>query len=316
MIIRNRIVIGLVFLAFLSCKEVKQSVVEIEQKKLPPLIEVEGLQKRIGETGLMIIDMRKPQYYEEGHIEGAVNIWRDQLEDTSYPYGGMMSSREALEKLLGGMGISQQHRLVIYDDRGCPDAARLWWLLKYYNHNEVSLLNGGLEAWQASGKALSKNPVLYAPTTFKLPETSNTRIWIDKEHLAASLNNKESGLILVDTRTKAEYQGHTLKPGAKKAGRMSGSIHIDWARAVDFKNHKKIRSVDQLRKIYEDYDITKSDTVVVYCHSGSRSSLTTFVLTELLGYPNIKNYDGSWTEWSHFDQLPFDQDSLIKTKSL
>ncbi len=316
MITRNKIGLVLLLLFFLSCKERRQPLADTEQIKLPPLVEVMDLQHKMTDTELMIIDMRKPEFYHQGHIEGAVNIWRDQIEDTNYPYGGMMATKDSIEKLFGGLGISNNHNLVIYDDRGSPDAARLWWLLKFYNHNQVSLLNGGLKAWKESGEKLSKEPVLYPPTAFQLPDTNNTTIWIDKEELVADLKKKESEIILIDARTKAEYRGQTLKSGAKKAGRIPGSIHLDWARAVDFEGDKKIRSTDELRVLFEENNISNTDTVVVYCHSGSRSSLTTFVLLELLGYPNVKNYDGSWTEWSYYDELPFEQDSLTKTKSL
>ncbi len=316
MIIRNKIALTILFLSFLNCKEKGQPIVDVQPIRLAPLIEVEELQNRMGKTELRVIDMRKPQYYEEGHIEGAVNVWRDQLEDQTYPYGGMMATKDSIEKLLGDLGISEQHKLVIYDDRGCPDAARLWWLLKFYNFEQVSLLNGGLEAWQASGKKLSKEDVSYLPTRFKFPDTGNKEIWIDKEQLIADLNDKKNNMILVDTRTTNEYMGAVQKNGAKKAGRIPGSIHIDWAEAINYKDHKKIRTADKLKKIYNKYGITERDTIVVYCHSGSRSALTTFVLTEILGYPNVRNYDGSWTEWSYFDHLPYAQDSMIKTKSL
>ncbi|MEN8788207.1 MAG: sulfurtransferase [Flavobacteriaceae bacterium] len=304
------------FLSFLSCKESgKPGTIESDSVRQAPLIEVEDLQNKMGKSDVIVIDMRKPEYYMEGHIEGAVNIWRDQLEDSSYPYGGMMATKDSIESLLSQLGISNRHSLVIYDDRGCPDAARLWWLLKFYNFEKVSLLNGGLEAWEASGMGLNREAVLNPPAKFKFPESGNTDILIDKEDLIARMNSN-SNMILVDTRTRNEYQGSVLKDGAKKPGRIKGSIHIDWAEAINFKDHKKIRPADQVRQLYNKYGITEKDTVVVYCHSGSRSALTTFVLSELLGYPNVMNYDGSWTEWSYFDQLPYEQDSVIKTKSL
>ncbi len=309
---RNKIALLLIVLSFLSCRERQQGIIDTEISRHAPLIEVEQLQGRMGEAGLMIIDMRKPQYYEQGHIEGAVNVWRDQLEDSSYPYGGMMATKESVERLLSRLGISNRHTLVIYDDRGCPDAARLWWLLKFYNFERVSLLNGGLEAWQGSGLKLSRDAVRYTPTSFKFTDYSNMHIWIDKESLIADINDQKSNMILIDSRTKDEFLGSTHKAGAKKAGRIPGSLHIDWAEAVDFKNHKRIKPAEQLRKIYHKYGVTEIDTIVVYCHSGSRSALTTFVLSEILGYPNVRNYDGSWTEWSYFDHLPYHQDSLIK----
>ena len=313
MIIRNRIAYLFLVLSFLSCKERgQQDIVDTMSIRHVPLIEVEQLQSRMGEKDLMIIDMRKPEFYKQGHIEGAVNVWRDQLEDQSFPYGGMMATKDSVESLLSSLGISNGHSLVIYDDRGCPDAARLWWLLKFYNFERVSLLNGGLEAWQGSGMELSRDKVRYTPTSFKFSDSSNMHIWIDRESLIAHLNNTKSNMILIDARSKDEYQGSTHKAGARKAGRIPASLHIDWAEAVDFEDHKKIKSAEQLRKLYHKYGVTERDTIVVYCHSGSRSALTTFVLTEILAYPNVRNYDGSWTEWSYFDHLPYDKDSLIK----
>lgn len=313
MITRNKIALLLFLLSFSSCRERgKEGIVDTMSIRHAPLIEVEQLQSRMGEADLMIIDMRKPQYYEQGHIEGAVNVWRDQLEDSSYPYGGMMAAKDSVESLLSRLGISSSHSLVIYDDRGCPDAARLWWLLKFYNFERVSLLNGGLEAWQGLGMKLSRDMVRYTPTRFKFSDSSNMHIWIDKESLIADLTNQKSNMILIDSRTKDEYLGSNHKAGAKKAGRIPGSLHIDWAKAIDFKDHKKIKSAEQLRNLYYKYGVTERDTIVVYCHSGSRSALTTFVLTEILRYPNVRNYDGSWTEWSYFDHLPYHQDSLIK----
>jgi len=224
----------------------------------------------------------------------------------------MMAPKKAVEEVLGGLGIGNGHHLVIYDDRGCPDAARLWWMLRYYNFNNVSLLNGGLDAWRESGNKLSREPARYRATTIVLPDSTNTGIWAGKERIISFLNDKQSEMILIDTRTAGEYQGRMHKAGAAKAGRISQSIHIDWARAVDYQDHKKIRTADQLRELYKEYGITAQDTIVAYCHSGSRSALTTFVLTELLGFNNVRNYDGSWTEWSHFKQLPFERDSVLK----
>lgn len=133
---------------------------------------------------------------------------------------------------------------------------------------------------------------------------------ISKEEVVTALSKK---IILVDTRSFDEFSGKQQKKGASKAGRIPNSIHIDWAEAINFHGNQKIKSVETLTEFYaKKLKATKNDSIILYCHSGVSSAHTTFVLTQLLGYKNVKNYDGSWTEWSYFNDLPFTNDSLTK----
>lgn len=259
------------------------------------LIEAEEL--RNVHDNYVLIDLRKPEEYSSGHLPQALNIWRNQITDTSYAYGGMMPTQSQVEHLLSALGVEPKDTIVIYDDKAECDAARLWWILKFYGHPHIKLLNGGLAAWKAvNGEIVSKIQE-FEKSSYRfssIPDSSILALLSDVE-LAIS----DSGIILLDTRGVEEYSGNYLKNGAAKPGRINQAINIDWATAVDYNGTKKFRSREELTETYQSSVIDSSKQIIIYCHTGVRSAHTFFVLTELLGYKNVKNYDGSWTEWSH-----------------
>lgn len=274
------------------------------------IIEAEELLKSEKEN-IRIIDFRKPQQYAEHHIKGALNIWRAAIEDTSYPYGGMMAKKQDIEALFGQLGIKNEDIVVVYDNKGSSDAARLWWVLKNYNFESVRILNGGLDAWIDAGGNVSRETITMAPSEFSLPTNGSMGLWIGKDELLEIISSGKKAIVL-DARSEDEFSGKIQKKGAAKGGRISKSIHIDWSEAIDYEGTKKLRSLAELEKIYKKMGASKTDLIIPYCHSGARSALTTFVLSELLGYKNVKNYDGSWTEWSYFDDLPYEKDSTAQ----
>jgi thiosulfate/3-mercaptopyruvate sulfurtransferase len=296
-------------IGLLSCQNEDTA---IEQSKLTAeltsdyLIEVDEVLKIKDNPNVKILDFRKAKFYLEEHITGALNIWRTDIEDTSYAYGGMMASKEQIESLFSELGINSNDTILIYDDNGLCDSARLWWLLQNYNFTNVKLFHGGMTDWKLNNGIVSKSIPTVEKTVFTLPETSSMKYYISKDEMLKSLN---SNTLILDTRTGDEYSGKQQKKGAFKGGRIPNSKLIDWAAAVDYNGDRKFKSIDELNRIYAKF-ASKEDTIIVYCHSGVRSAHTTFVLTQLLGYENVKNYDGSWTEWSYFDDLPFKQDSL------
>jgi thiosulfate/3-mercaptopyruvate sulfurtransferase len=139
-------------------------------------------------------------------------------------------------------------------------------------------------------------------------------VLIEKEELLKLITSDNSRVVVLDARSWDEYSGRSLKEGAKKTGRIPKSIHIDWAEAIDFGNSYTFKPKDQLEKIYAKLGASREDTIIVYCHSGVRSSHTTFVLTQLLDYKNVLNYDGSWVEWSYDDELPYETDPITNLK--
>ncbi|WP_170251814.1 sulfurtransferase [Aquimarina intermedia] len=275
------------------------------------LIEAEELLKVYRQKHLKIIDFRKATAYAEKHIDGALNIWRTDIEDTSYPYKGMMANKEKLEALFRKLGIKNDDLLIVYDDKGSADASRLWWVLKNYNFESVRILNGGLKAWETIEGAMNDKLVPIISSEFILPVMSSLDLLIEKDEMIEMVNSNRKKIIL-DTRSQDEFTGKRQKNGAARAGRIPNSVLIDWAEAIEYEGTQKFKTYNELEKIYNRLGASKNDLIISYCHSGVRSAHTTFVLTELLGYNNVKNYDGSWVEWSYFKNLPFEQDSITK----
>jgi thiosulfate/3-mercaptopyruvate sulfurtransferase len=283
------------------------------------LIEAEDVKKMIeNNEDFTLIEVSKTDNYNAGHIPGALNIWRPEYENREdYDYGGMMASKEKMEALLTRLGASPDKQIIIYDTKGNVDALRVVFILKRYGHDDVRVINGGKNGWTDAGFALDNTPV-ESPSAVNPYVFDSSKEYIahyaSKDEVIAAIN--DPNVILLDTRTLDEYTGKMLKNGAAKAGRLPGSIHIDWASAVDYDGSFRFKEVADLMHLYESKGVTKEKKIIAYCHTGVRSAHTQFVLSELLGYADVKNYDGSWTEWSHDDTLPFEidpQEELVGT---
>ncbi len=268
-----------------------------------------------GDPGIVIVDFRQAEAYDKAHIPGAVHLYRNDFQDPTLPYAGMRLNRDLTADRLGRAGISDKHTLVVYDDKGSPDASRLWWLLNLYNFDRVYLLDGGMRQWERMGKETSRVVPIAEITAFRFPDLPERPMVIEKEDLLKLITSEFSNFVVLDARSADEFSGNVLKTGAKKAGRIPGSIHIDWAEAIDYDGSHTFKPREELERIYSKLGADREDTIVVYCHSGVRSSHTTFVLTELLDYKYVLNYDGSWIEWSYDDGLPIETDSMAYLKN-
>ncbi len=257
----------------------------------------------------VLIDVSRDASYAEGHLPGAHQLWRTDIESTEYPYSGMAASREHLISLMDSMGVAPGQQVVIYDGVGGCDAARLWWLLKLYGHPKVALLDGGARAWTLGGDALSvQPPVPGASAGFQFVGEPDASLLASVEDVR---NAALEGVVLLDTRTDDEHTGRRMKSGAVRAGRIPQSLHYNWGNAVDLNGSGCMKSVADLEWDLTAVGVQFDAPIITYCHTGVRSAHTTFVLRELLGYERVANYDGSWTEWSHFDDLPIAADQPV-----
>ena len=289
-------------LSICSCQKSKHFVLPENNDYL---IEFDEFEKLLGYENIKIIDFRKPEEYTTDHIVGAINIWRPEIRSESYPYSGMMASREEVQSLFREKGIRNDDVLIVYDDKGLCDAARLWWILQIYDHHQIQMLNGSYSTWKTSHEVTSEVSEI-TPSHFSFQNKPSHTLHISKDEVQKVSGHK----LILDTRTDDEYTGKRQKKGSYKAGHIPNAIQIDWANAINYHGDKKFKSTEELKEIYKEVLAYSDDTVITYCQSGTRSAHTTFVLTQLLGMKNVKNYDGSWIEWSYFNDLPFEKDSI------
>jgi thiosulfate/3-mercaptopyruvate sulfurtransferase len=244
--------------------------------------------------------------YESGHIPGAIGWhWKHDLET---PLRRNVADREQIQDLLGRAGISPDTTVVFYGDNSNWFAAYAFWLLKYHGHRDVRLLNGGRQKWLAEDRLTSTERPTYPLADYSLdgPDSSIRAL---RDFILPRVN--QPAVALVDVRSPKEYKGELLAPehlpqeGAQRGGHIPGAKNIVWSEAV--RKDGTFKSADELRAIYGGQDVTPDKEVIAYCRIGERSSHTWFVLKYLLGYPHVRNYDGSWTEWGSLIDAPIER---------
>lgn len=276
--------------------------------KGPHLIEPEAVQQmyEAGED-FTVIEISKSGKYASGHLPGALNFWRPDYEGKGYAYGGMRMNAEEMAELLGSNGISPEDQLIIYDTKGSVDAIRFMWMLDIYGHEKMAVINGGKTAWEKAGYGLTTEPAPQPePVVYTFPGEPDVSRLATMDEVLQAISDPD--IVLLDTREPEEYQGVPYidkgaclpyKKGAFTFGRIPGAVHLNWSDAVDLKGDHRFKSLKDLKYNFTQAGITPDKKIIAYCQSGVRSSHTTYVLTELLGYPEVKNYDGSWIEWSY-----------------
>ena len=301
----------LVFL--FACKEADKNTEDLVYNwRSEHLIEAEIVSKIHSYQNIKIIDLRPTEDYKIGHVPGAISFTRDELSDPDNKIPGMRALPDQLEAILGSKGIRSTDTLILYDGRGNAEAARLWCLLYANGFSNSKLLNGGFGSWSVLDLPIETEATHHEPVSFEFSSNSSQDLWIETDELYAWLQDSTRNVTVIDTRTLDEYNGKRQKTNALRAGHIPGAHRIDWADALNYHGDHSVKSVEELRELYGKIIQDRSDTIVVYCHSGVRSSFTTFVLTQLLDYENVRNYDGSWTAWSRRPELPIKQDSITQ----
>ena len=272
------------------------------------LVETAWLAEHLDDDGIRVVEVdENPALYADAHIPGAIGFdWRKDLQD---PVKRDFLGPEAFAGLFGSRGISDDHTIVLYGDRNNWFAAYTYWYLKYYGHDAVRLLNGPREKWIAEGRPTTTDVPSHAPATFTAT-TGDDAIRAKRDEVLRVVQT--NGKKLVDVRSPQEFSGELIamagyeQEGAQRAGHIPGAASIPWAQAV--REDGTFKSADELRELYGAKGVLSGDPIIAYCRIGERSAHTWFVLHELLGERDVKNYDGSWTEWGNLVDVPIEKD--------
>jgi thiosulfate/3-mercaptopyruvate sulfurtransferase len=269
-------------------------------------VSTEWLAEHLDEPGYRLIEVDvNPAAYESGHIPGAVGWdWKRDLQD---PTVRDLASREALARKLGESGVTPDTTILLYGDNNNWFAAYGYWVLKYYGHDKVKLVDGGRVKWEVEKRPYTTDLPSVQPTSYHFPNQPKEDLRAYRDHVVDRLGRAG----LVDVRSPAEFSGQLLAPenlpqeGAQRGGHIPSAVNVPWATAV--KEDGTFKDAGELRTIYGGKGITGDREVIAYCRIGERSAHTWFVLRELLGYPDVRNYDGSWTEWGSAIRAPIEK---------
>ena len=271
------------------------------------LVDTQWVEDHLSDDSIRIVEVdENPGLYAEAHIPGAIGFdWKKDLQDqVERDFLGPAEFSE----LFGSRGISNDHTIVLYGDRNNWFAAYTYWYLKYYGHDNVRLVNGPREKWIAEGRPTSADVPSYEPQQFAAQEGDETIRAYRNEVLEAL----DQSTRLVDVRSPQEYSGELIamagyeQEGAQRGGHIPGAASVPWAQAVQ--EDGTFKTADDLQELYGSKDVLGGEPIIAYCRIGERSAHTWFVLHELLGNNDVKNYDGSWTEWGNMVAVPIEKD--------
>ncbi|HEY3424272.1 MAG TPA: sulfurtransferase [Negativicutes bacterium] len=262
------------------------------------VVKPEELNELISEGTVKVIDVRPQDSYQKEHIVGAVNLSLNDYGDAKH----LIPLPEHFAGLLSNLGISNQDTIVLYaDNQALAYVAHCWWLLAMFGHHEVKMLDGGLDAWRTAGYQVTNAVSKVAASNYQIQNIDTSKLATIEEVIAASAQN-DPKVILLDVRELAEFTGDVQVKGAARKGRIPGAVWLYWGDTLN--PDKTLKNAGELRKLFYERGVTPDKTIITYCQAGVRAAHTVYVLSELLGYKNVKNYAGSWAEWSQRHDLP------------
>jgi len=275
----------------------------------PVLVSTDWVAEHAGDGSVVVAEVdENPDLYDKGHIPGAGAVklhWKDDLQD---PIERDLVEKDEFERLLGSRGIGNDTTVILYGDKNNWFAAYAYWYLKIYGHEGVRILDGGRQKWIDEGRELTSEVPQPSPARYSARDRDES---IRDRRDAVLANLGKAGLALVDVRSPQEYSGELMAPpgyeqeGASRTGHIPTAQSIPWAQAVN--DDGTFKNAGDLKALYEGKGVTPDKAVTAYCRIGERSAHTWFVLRELLGYENVRNYDGSCTEWGNLVDVPIER---------
>ena len=272
------------------------------------LVSTEWVAAHLNDKNIRLLESNEDVLlYDTGHIPGSQKIdWQEDLNDAVVrDYLGQQQFQTLMEQL----GISNDTTIVFYGDKSNWWATYAFWVFQLFGHTNAKVMDGGRLKWVDEGRELTTDKPSYPAASYRAPARNDAAIRAMREQVLA---HQQAGLPLVDVRSPAEYKGELLhmadypQEGSLRGGHIAGARSVPWARAAN--DDGTFKSADDLRAIYEEEQgLSSGDNIVAYCRIGERSSHTWFVLSYLLGYGNVRNYDGSWTEWGNAVGLPIER---------
>ena len=263
------------------------------------LIEPEALQAMLSDARPLVVDLSKAATYAQLHIPGAMHMEYSILNSGAQPAPGLLPSEERLAQIAGILKLDKMSRIVAYDDEGSGCAARLAWTLHYLGYESVQVLNGGLHAWSNEGHPLDNQPVL-PDISATLPLASrNPSVLADHTYIVRHLDDES--VALLDARTPEEYAGTKVR--AARGGHIPGAVNLNWLDTMDKNRNLRIKSPEILNDALSTLGIRPEQEVITYCQSHHRSAHA-WLMLKALGFPRVRGYAGSWSEWGNHPDTP------------
>jgi len=285
-----------------------------EVKKPQALVDSAWLASQLRQPDVRLLEIGRRREYDQGHLPRALFVdWIVDITDASYRHRYNILTRQQMETLLSRLGVHKNTTLVLYDKLESRLATRLFWSLRYYGHGRIKVLDGGAKAWVASGQPLVTEVPTFSRTLYRI-ERDHPVLKVDRRFIGMHLS--QPGFVLVDGRPTAQYTGelpgkvyHTGKEHARR-GHLPQAINIPWQENLT--KTGKFKSVAELKKLYDRAGVTEKSTVVTYCNEGLHAAHPWFVLTELLGYRQVRLYDDSLAEWANTPDRPLVVETATK----
>ena len=265
----------------------------------PYLIESADLAAKLGSENLLVIDLGSLEEYQNCHVPGAIHMDYRKLRSETKPAAGLLPPLADIVSVLQGAGISGNHYVVAYDHGNNAAACRLLWTLALIGHTRYSLLDGGMTAWCNGGQITEARMVNAKPSILYV--TLNESVIADKSYVLESLNNPD--IQILDARSPEEFRG--MKSASARKGRIPGAINLNWLDTIDIDNQNRLLSKAPLLKMVEERGFLKDREIIVHCQTHQRSSHS-FVMLKHLGFPRVRGYAGSWSEWAADTSLPLE----------